>query len=139
MKSSTPPMYVVCTLPSFSRLIHLTIQEDGIKRQSWFFCGKTTTRNFFLKSEKTFLRIQSCKSSCSITTTYYNYNWELAPNSDGYCMWTTRQRCCVIYEFISADVYHRLVNQLVQYWQKRGILRERECPSQLDTDFDTYF
>ena len=27
--------------------------------------------------------------------------------------------------------YHRSVNQLVQYWQKRGILRERECPSQL--------
>ena len=26
---------------------------------------------------------------------------------------------------------HRSVNQLVQYWQKRGIQRGRECPSQL--------
>ena len=133
MKSSTPAVCGYVLLPSFSRLIHLTIQEDGIKRQSWFFLWENYHKKLFLKSEKTFLRIQSCKSSCSITTTYYNYNWELAPNSDGYCMCTTRQQCCVTYEFISADVYHRLVNQLVQYWQKRGILRGRECPSQLET------
>ena len=38
-----------------------------------------------------------------------------------------------------APITHRSVNQLVQYWQKRGILRGRECPSQLSTSFQPAF
>ena len=70
-------MYVVL-LPSFSRLIHLTIQEEGIKRQSWlFFVGKLPQETFFLKSEKTFLEYRAAKAAVVLIlhTTTTTGNW----------------------------------------------------------------
>ena len=77
MKSSTPAVCVYVLLPSFSRLIHLTIQEDGIKRQSWLFVGKLPQETFFSSLKKLFQEYRAAKAAVvlplHITTTTGNW------------------------------------------------------------------
>ena len=67
----------VCTLPSFSRLIHLTIQEDGIKRQSWLFVGKLPQETFFSSLKKLFQEYRAAKAAVVLLlhTTTTTGNW----------------------------------------------------------------
>ena len=85
-------MYIV--LPSFSRLIHLTIQEDGIKRQSWLFLWENYHKKLFLKSEKTFLEYRAAKAAVVLLQLL-----RLASNSDG---------CCVCIVLHSTSVVHAI-------------------------------
>ena len=100
MKSSPATMYIV--LPSFSRLIHLTIQEDGIKRQSWLFLWENYHKKLFLKSEKTFLEYRAAKAAVVLPTTTtetgFKFRWLL------YVYSTTQHQCCAC-DLTSADVY----------------------------------